>query len=548
MIYKILGCCQFLPFFIRFLLYPHVGLRGGVLWKYDLVLSVFLSAVTVYFLSNEKSICRLCVTVSVFILLSVLFIHFNGSVYGLDWDGNAYHKLAVGLIKNGWNPIRESAEGFILRYFEGNYVNTGGYIWLDCYGKASWIFAAAIYILTGNIETGMAYSFLGMLGLGCLLFSYLYEKYRFEKSLMVCIVATCNPITLSQIYSYYNDGLLFLYFFILTLGLVEYVTGSSKQEKRIAWAIILCSMPVLANIKFSGLAFGGVFCIIFYGMKSIWAIQRKSYREVLTEGAVFSGVAAVSIFVIGYTTYVRNYLVHGRWLYPVQGNGVNLTGNASAGLFGKTGLADFFYSFFGKMGDPSYELKIPFSVEFSEIYNPTYGYMYGGLGYLYSGILIVALSVILISIFQDKNRRNRGILISLLLSVLVIIVLVSDYWFPRYVPYMYIISIFGLVLLMDHCEKPIRRFVCHLMCIFFIINNVNFVQQPMLVRACAKDIKQSIDYVGDHAIEIVLAQDQMFKGKLFDYEDNDVNYHIVERPGKGESDGYIYWEEFRFSD
>lgn len=536
-----------LSIFIMFYTVFIVSMRwlvGGVMWKFDLVLSLFLSIITTYFVSYEKNIYRLCITVIIFILLSLLFIYLNSSVYGLDWDGNAYHKLAVGLIKNGWNPIRGSAEDFIPKYFGSNYVTTGGYVWLDCYGKASWIFAAAIYILTGNIETGMSYSFFGMLGLGCLLFSYLYEKFGFEKSLMVCILATCNPITLSQIYSYYNDGLLFLYFFILVLGLIQYVTGSSKEERKVAWAIIICSMPILSNIKFSGLAFGGVFCIVFYCMKSIWGLRRKNYREIMLEGGIFSGVAIVSVFVFGYATYVRNYLVYGKWVYPVQGNEVNLTGNESAGLFGKTGLSDFIFSFFGKMGDPSYKFKIPFSVDISEIYNPSYSHTYGGLGYLYSGILIITLIAILISIVRGK--KDRGIFISLLLSILIIIILVSDYWLPRYIPYMYIISIFGLVLLMDYSGKPIKRFLCHIVCILFIINNVNFIQQPMLVRSSAKEIQQSIDYIGEQPIYIVLEQDQMFKGKLFDYEDNNVDYHIVEHFEREGNDGNIYREVFQF--
>ena len=48
--------------------------------------------------------------------------------------------MVIGCLKNGWNPIYESARSFVNGYFNDSKIDSCA-IWIDHYGKASWIFA-----------------------------------------------------------------------------------------------------------------------------------------------------------------------------------------------------------------------------------------------------------------------------------------------------------------------------------------------------------------------------------------------------------------------
>ena len=87
---------------------------------------------------------------------------FVGNIYDSTADGNTYHKLAVGALKNGWNPLYQDVEDF--NKDEGNpfniYKDNVNVNWVDHYARGTETFGAVVYAFTDNIESGKVYNLL----------------------------------------------------------------------------------------------------------------------------------------------------------------------------------------------------------------------------------------------------------------------------------------------------------------------------------------------------------------------------------------------------
>lgn len=63
---------------------------------------------------NKKDCCNIIITA---ILFAIFFALISGMSYDKTWDGAAYHKQAVGLLKEGWNPVYMDAAYYNSSYF-----------------------------------------------------------------------------------------------------------------------------------------------------------------------------------------------------------------------------------------------------------------------------------------------------------------------------------------------------------------------------------------------------------------------------------------------
>lgn len=140
--------------------------------------------------------------------------------------------------------------------------------------------------------------------------------------------------------------------------------------------VIFPSMIIMGNIKFTGLAYGGIFCVIFflYSVAKSWNV--KTMREHLISMAQFTLLAVVTIFVVGYTIYITNIVNYNNLFYPLMGEGKEdiMTNNSPAGFQGKSSIYKLFYGLFGKCSNlgfdekqPLPKVKIPFTVSFNEV-------------------------------------------------------------------------------------------------------------------------------------------------------------------------------------
>ena len=86
--------------------------------KYYVIISLILSIIITLFLSKRENLLseknKLYGIIATILPILIIFssFYFNGKVIDTSYDGNAYQKAAIGLLKNGWNPVYETSEEF----------------------------------------------------------------------------------------------------------------------------------------------------------------------------------------------------------------------------------------------------------------------------------------------------------------------------------------------------------------------------------------------------------------------------------------------------
>lgn len=463
-----------------------------------------------------------------------------GAVYSNDCDGNSYHKMAVGLLKNGWNPIAESADTFGTRYFGTSEVQTSG-IWIDHYAKASWIFAASVYSLTGNIECGKVYSLLSAIAGFGFLYHYLELKFGNGKfsNVVISFLTMYNPILIAQMFGYYIDGYLGIMLYILIIGLFMFLEDSTEL-KRDSWFIIVPAMVVLGNIKFTGLLYGGIYCILFYVLSIYQNRSESAVKTHLIHLVQFILIAVVTVVFAGYPTYVQNFMYHGNPVYPLAGDGNMISMmiyNAPAGFEGKSNIYKLFYSIFSKMENVSYdlsrplpELKLPFTMTYME-----YLQLNGcdtrieGFGFLFSGIFIMSIVFLAYCFIKSiKKKQEKKYVILFGANILLIVFLslaISESWWARYSPYFYLSVIFAMVICQCYKKRGIKIYFVLLASLLFI-NNILFLRLAVFYERSSYFITQTFKELDGK--DINLLKEKSLTGLYFNLEDNNIHYRLVD--------------------
>jgi len=172
--------------------------------------SIILTAIFIYFFYKYKSKIQCIIASIIAIIVFAISIYICSHTYDTTWDGNTYHKLAIGMLKDGWNPVYQSAESFINDDVTNIGIEDDGRnsIWIEHYPKASWIFSANIYSVTNNIESAKIINILIMYVAFGIIINYLYKKTNIIFSFLISLLVCINPISIVQAFSYYIDGLM----------------------------------------------------------------------------------------------------------------------------------------------------------------------------------------------------------------------------------------------------------------------------------------------------------------------------------------------------
>ena len=81
----------------------------------NILLSLGATILLSWLMFRKKDRKELAISAGVAVLILIISIFIASHTYDMTWDGNTYHKLAVGMLKDGWNPVYESAEEYIAR-------------------------------------------------------------------------------------------------------------------------------------------------------------------------------------------------------------------------------------------------------------------------------------------------------------------------------------------------------------------------------------------------------------------------------------------------
>ena len=508
----------------------------------------------VYILNKDKSY----LLIILFLLITVCLPYLSGKTLDLTVDGNTYHKTAIGFIKNGWNPYRESMIDFqktnnnVVEISEDSRVD----LWAEHYPKGSWIIAATMYQLTGNIESGKALTII--LSIMLLIISYnLLRKILDKKwSIIITILLSLNPILLSQIFSYYVDGLLGICFIVQLLLL--FMIDPTKKQNSMIWISLISIISILSNLKFTGLMVSGIISIIFY---IYWLISYHKEKQFKNNFKKITGlcilVYVIALFLIGSNSYIKNLIDHHNPLYPVIGEDkVDIITTMEPKSFNnKTKLEKFAISLFSETKNVTYEsgdpeLKAPIKMskrEIDELGIPDV--RIGGFGPMFALGMLLSVFIFIIGfiILLKHDKKSIKYIIITLLSGVITIALVGESWWARYIPWFYYLVIGNIIIGIYSSKylknKKVLPLITLLPILVILFNSSIFVKvvfdELSIIRSAKTDLNE-MKYTNNLKIKLVTPTTY---GHLYNLNDKGIKYELVNNIDKDKA-RFRYWYKF----
>lgn len=403
-----------------------------------------------------------------------------------SFDGQTYHQVGVIFLKKGWNPIYATAETFLQQHWN---IGLDVLVWLNGYPKFYEVVAANFYYLTNNVETGKALNFLSTFSLFFYAFNVLDKtllKNKKSVNFIVSILLVCNPIVFEQLYTYYTDSLMYVYFMILLFSMLDFEYSSSKTSI----IVMIMSALMLSNIKFGGVLYTILIFITYIGYL-FYHKQKASLKKLNKVGAI------IFLFIVltGINPYITNMHNGKHFLHPLAGEAKIdiITDNQPKQFHHKSMLYKFFMSTFSRADniqacsfctDRPIELKIPFTVHELETKELNRADVrLSGFGIFWSGILLLT---ILLAFFIKRKKIPSPYLLSL--GILLISVLINpENWWARYVPQCYAVPIFvGLYYLLSNTSKT--RYI-----ITAIFGMLIFINSAIIYNISANTAKSYTD-------------------------------------------------------
>ena len=413
-----------------------------------------------------------------FIVIIVISIIVSGKIYDTTADGTSYHKVAIGELANGWNPVYDKVEQFnnSNKNKSLKLLNTHD-IWVDHYAKGYWIYAANVYKFTGNIETGKSILIIIIISTFLLTYSYLCVKIRRIYSLIISLLLAINPVIVYQFSSFYNDGLLGNLTMLLILSLMMIIDKKIKDKKYnyLLFFLLLC---ILINIKFTGFAYAGIYSLVFFIYILFNQNQRKeNLWKILITGCI---ALSISIGIIGLSSYPKNLKEHNHPFYPLFGeNKVDIIKpQTPAGLYNMNSYKRFLIANFSKTYngdaniDPGYEIKLPLTFSTSELElfkNPDV--RVGGYGVLFGGILIIGIIGGIYALYRFKKEKlDMYPFILPVIATLFLIIILKEAWWARYFPQFYMMPLLVIMMLCLIKQNKICKSILWLLIGTMVIN------------------------------------------------------------------------------
>lgn len=508
----------------------------------------------------KKSLLIIFIGTIVFIV-STFFV---GQIYDSTADGNTYHKLAVGALKNGWNPLYEKVEGFKNNPFnilEDN-VNTK---WVNHYARGTETFGAVIYAFTDNIETAKVFNILWLF-IGLFISFYILKQMKIEewKSILLSIVLAFNPITLTQITNLYLDGVLAITLFLIILICSLKVKWEDKKNEKDNYLILAMAIIWCCNTKFNGFAFAAVFAGVLYLYRHIYNFvnNKKEFKKIILKDSIFYLVTVfIAIIVVANNTYTKNLVNYGHPFYPLYGKGHvenMINKEIPKSMSEKSHGIQFLISIFSKSEDvsPSYEtylnepeLKIPFRVYRKEITNfISPDIRVGGFGPLFSGVFIISIigSLYILIKLINKKEYDKLILYLILLSTTIILVLALDgsYW-ARYIPYIYLLPIYVVIYLMKQKNKLLNIISLVVVFLFIINSGLIILSQGYYTYNKNKEISSNFNEFKKYSKEKkkvnIRLKHHGVQGIEYNLNDYEINNYILVEDESLDREGYNFY-------
>ena len=419
--------------------------------------------------SNANSRQFLKVT-AIFILLILVSFFISTVMYDFSLDGQVYHQPGIIILESGWVPFHQHFIGGYDFFFREAAGDSAAIV--DHFSKASWILAASVYAFTGLLEAGKMFHFLFLAAAFLISFLFLccLKRIPGKSKFIIAVLAALNPVCLYQLSTFYNDGLLASLLTILMAAALQYLVFADRK----AIFFMAITIPVLINIKFTGLVYGVIVVMC------TWLAVLVVKKNIQTRFILYLGAAFITAVVfVGYQPYITNIIHKGNPFYPAinieKGQDAALRnierGQAPEAFIEKNRFSKLIYSLFSSSDNDIKQmprLKIPFTVNGPELVvfiGPDT--RYGGFGPFFGpGLLLVITFVPLFF------KLKRVILVYTLIAVAVVLIstlINPEAWWARLSPQLWLLPmIFISASYYSKKNKSIKYWRCFVICLLVI--------------------------------------------------------------------------------
>ena len=433
-----------------------VLIAGGTVQPAVTVGVAVLVAAGVWFALRTQPVRARALSVGVFTVLIAISLAVAALSIDLSWDGNQYHKVAAATLGNGWNPVWQSGLDWNESAANPTYLEDEYARWNDFYTKATPLFGASLYQLTGHIETGKAFNLLAIFAVFLITAGYLARRIRPWQAITVAALAALNPVAVSQMFTYYVDGLvgnLILITIVLLSMLIDPDWHATAPWRTAYWVTLVSTFVVLANVKFTGLLYAGLFGLLYLiVLATRWRTAHRRFWQLTTAGAI-AGVIAV--FVVGASSYVRNTITQGNPLHPLIGpDAVDIiTWNQPPEFIRMNAINRFVVANLSTsendIRDIQADLKVPFTFTAEEVrVFEAFDVRIGGYGVWFGGILLLSLALgIYLLVRHHRQRSLLPLYLLPLAGTLIGILATEGSWWARYTPHLVLLPLLVLTAL-----------------------------------------------------------------------------------------------------
>lgn len=353
----------------------------------------------------------------------------GGLLFDFTVDGNGYHFQAIDAYAHGWNRLHGIAP-------ESPAV-VPSHLWSLTYPAGHWLVMAAPIAsgLPPEAAKGIWLALAAALFLlGGAVLSRVGIPARFAWP--TAAIAAANPITLQQIATRLNDGLVGL----LLLGFAILALAAVALRDRRAFVALGLLVILVLNTKFSLVPITVAFC----GIACLVAWRTGGPAPVVRLGGMLFAAGVAGVLLIGFSPYVVNTAEHGHPFHPVMGpNKQDIMSFNTPERLAEIGYPlNFWASTFAVTDKREVQLKPPFQVTRREIYLSGYpDPRVGGFGPFFSGILLLAVVTAASCLLHRPLARGQGVALTVALLLLPLGALFPESWWARYIPFLWLVPI-----------------------------------------------------------------------------------------------------------
>jgi hypothetical protein len=365
--------------------------------------------------------------------------------YDVSYDGQAYHQEGVYQLAHGWDPL-------FTPYITPISIDQN--VKLIHFTKGPWIIAAAMYRLTGRIETGkFANLLLAVAGFSVALGIFGSSGKRLSAwPVAMAVLVAANPVALCQILTFYVDGQMAS--LLACLGALFVLCAMDTNP----WVNLLLfeAAVLIIQVKFTGLVYVAIFLA---GFLALLAWQKRALRKPFLVALLALGLG---MFVFGKNPYVFNTFENGHPFYPFFGRGdfprINLTPTTPPEFLRANRVANLAASIFSRSREwpPQSTPKAPWQVtrdEWAAFEEPDA--LVGGFGPLFPAALVLSMAILAISMWGGSATPRIAAAGSLV--IIASVLPVSACWWARYAPQVWLVPLVALAPLGGTFEKPHLR-------------------------------------------------------------------------------------------